>query len=318
MVETASTREAAGRALAELGEEYPGLVVLGGDLNKSTRASLFGARYPDRFFDFGPAEQNIVGVAAGLAASGKIPVVSTFAVFATSRPYDQLRVGVSQPRLNVKVIGSHAGIITGEDGVSAQAIEDVAIMCALPGFTVIVPADAVETAQAVRAAVDSDGPFYIRVSRSPTPVIHRDGYEFVPGRAETVCEGRHATIIACGIMVSAAMDAALDLRAEGIECRVLNAATVKPLDEEAVVRAARETGAIVTVEEHYIMGGLSSLVSQVVAAREPVPVESVALRDYAESGAPAELLVKYRLTSADIAIAVRRVIGRSKTKASGP
>ena len=311
MTEMASTRVIGGQTLVELGDEYPQLVVLGGDLNKSTSASLFAEKFPDRFFDFGPAEQNIVSVAAGMASSGKIPVVSTFAVFATSRPYDQLRVGVAQPRLNVKVVATHSGIITGEDGVSAQCVEDVAIMCALQEFTVIVPADGLEARAAVRAAVENDGPFYIRLSRPATPVVHDNGYDgFELATAETLREGADATIVACGIMVAVAVRAAEALAAEGIECRVLNMATLRPLDERAVSDAARQTGAIVTAEEHYILGGLSSLVSQVVAREAPVPVEAVALRGYAESGSPESLLVKYSLTSTDVEKAVRKAVGR--------
>ena len=252
MAETASTREVAGQTLADLGAEFPDLVVLGGDLNVSTFAFLFGDKYPDRFFDFGPAEQNIVSVAAGMASSGKIPVVSTFAVFSTSRPHDQLRVGVSQPRLNVKVIATHSGIITGEDGVSAHSIEDLALMCALPEFTVVVPADGPEAVHAVRSAVSTKGPFYVRLSRAATPVVHAEDYAFRLGEAETMREGDDAAIVACGIMVGVALDAAETLAAEGISCRVINMATVKPLDERAVVAAARETGAIVTAEEHYV------------------------------------------------------------------
>ena len=188
MVIKASTREVAGNTLADLGEDHPDLVVLGGDLNISTFANRFGAKFPDRFFDFGPAEQNIVSVAAGLASSGKVVVVSTFAVFATSRPYDQLRVGVSQPRLNVKLVATHSGITTGEDGVSAHGIEDMAIMCALPEFRVIAPADTVDTAQAVRCAVETEGPFYIRVSRPDTTVIHDDGSTFVLGKGRDASE----------------------------------------------------------------------------------------------------------------------------------
>ena len=310
MTDMASTRVIGGETLVELGDEYPGLVVLGGDLNVSTSAALFAERYPDRFFDFGPAEQNIVSVAAGMASSGKIPVVSTFAVFATSRPYDQLRVGVAQPRLNVKVVATHAGIITGEDGVSAQCIEDVAIMCALQEFTVIVPADALEARAAVRAAVENDGPFYVRLSRPATPVIHDNEFSFELATAETLRSGTDATIIACGIMVWVAVQAAEVLAADGIECRVLNMATLRPLDEGAVADAARQTGAIVTAEEHYILGGLASLVSQVVSREAPVPVEAVALRGYAESGPPESLLAKYSLTSADVEQAVRKAIGR--------
>ena len=310
MADNASTRQVAGETLVELGAEYPNLVVLGGDLNISTFASLFRDKYPDRFFDFGPAEQNIVSVAAGLASSGKIPVVSTFAVFSTSRPHDQLRVGVSQPRLNVKVMATHSGITTGEDGMSAQSIEDVALMCALPEFTVIVPADAPEAVQAVRSAVETDGPFYIRLSRSATPIVHSNGHNFVLGKAETMREGSDATVIACGIMVNIALEAAETLADDSISCRVINMATVKPLDEEAIVKAGRETGAIVSAEEHYVMGGLGSMVSQVLSREIPVPMESVSLAGYAESGAPDALLSKYGLTSQEVAQAVRKAIGR--------
>ena len=313
MVTKASTREISGKVLVQLGEELPNVVVLGGDLNKSTFINLFGAKYPDRFFDFGPAEQNIVSVAAGMAASGKIPVVSTFTVFATSRPYDQLRVGVSQPRLNVKVVATHSGIITGEDGVSAHGIEDIAIMCALPGFTVVVPADAVETAQVMRRAVEAEGPFYVRLSRPATPVIHDNGFEFLLGKAETVREGGDATIIACGIMVNASLEAADQLAGKGVECRVLNMATVSPLDAAAVVKAARETGAIVTAEEHYILGGLGSLVAQVLSRELPVPLESVALTGYAESGTAEQLLAKYHLTPKDVEDAALKAIARKAT-----
>ena len=312
MVETASTREAAGNALAELGQHHPNMVVLGGDLNISTFANRFGAKYPERFFDFGPAEQNIVSVAAGMASSGKIPIVSTFAVFATSRPYDQLRVGVSQPRLNVKIVATHSGIITGEDGVSAHGIEDIALMCALPEFSVIVPADTVDTVQAIEAAVETDGPFYIRLCRPPTPVIHDNGHRFSLGKAETVREGSDVTIIACGIMVNTALEAAQELTRDGIESRVLNMATIKPLDEQAIIEAAQDTGAIVAAEEHYILGGLASLVSQVTSRELPVPVESVALMGYAESGPPESLLTKYHLTSKDVAQAARKAISRKK------
>ena len=310
MVETASTREVSGQTLAELGDEHPNLVVLGGDLNISTFATLFADRFPDRFFDFGPAEQNIVSVAAGLASSGKIPIVSTFAVFATSRPYDQLRVSVAQPGLNVKVVATHSGITTGEDGVSAHAIEDIALMCALPGFNVVVPADALETVGAIRAVVQTDGPFYVRLSRPPTPVIHRNGFKFVLGRAEKVRDGRDATIVACGVMVAAAIDAAAELAGDGLDCRVLNMSTIKPLDEDAVIDAARETGAIATAEEHYILGGLGSLVSQVVSANAPVPVESVALKGYAESGTGDQLLDKHHLTAKGLTEAVHKCVSR--------
>ena len=313
MANTASTREFAGKTLVELGAEYPDLVVLGGDLNVSTFANLFGEKYPDRFFDFGPAEQNIVSIAAGMASSGKIPVVSTFAVFSTSRPHDQLRVGVSQPKLNVKVVATHSGITTGEDGVSAQSIEDVALMCALPEFTVVVPADAPEAVQAIRAAVTTDGPFYVRLSRSATPVIHDAKYVFGLGKAELVREGSDATIVACGIMVNIALESASTLADDGISCRVLNMSTIKPLDKEAIVKAGRDTGALVSAEEHYVIGGLGSLVSQVLSQEMPVPMESVALTGYAESGSPDELLSKYHLTSSAVTEAVRKAISRKRS-----
>lgn len=310
MTETASTREVAGRTLVDLGKDHPELVVLGGDLNKSTFVNLFGAKFPDRFFDFGPAEQNIVSVAAGMAASGKVPVVSTFAVFSTARPFDQLRLSVSQPNLNVKVVATHAGIITGEDGMSAHAIEDVALMCALPNMTVIVPADGVETAQVIKTVVETEGPFYVRLSRPATPVIHDNGYTFVLGKAERVREGRDVSVIACGIMVDAALQAAESLARQGIQCRVLNMATVKPLDEDSVLSAAVDTGAVVTAEEHYVNGGLGSLVSQFLSTHAPVPVESVALRGYAESGTADELLTKYHLRASDVEEAVRTAVSR--------
>lgn len=310
MSETSSTRLVAGETLVELGRENPDLVVIGGDLNKSTFANKFQAEFPDRFFDFGPAEQNMVGVAAGLAASGKIPVVSTFAVFGTARPFDQLRVGVSQPGLNVKLVLTHAGLLTGEDGSSAQSIEDVAIMSALPSFTVIVPADGPEAARAVRAAVSTKGPFYIRLSRPATPVVHGPDDRFTIGRGEVMREGADATIIAYGIMVHAALVAAESLAADGVSCRVVNMATVSPLDDDVVLAAARETGALVSAEDHLLQGGLGSAVARLLASSLPTPVEMVGLTGYAQSGDPQALLERYGLTPTDVADAVRRAISR--------
>lgn len=311
MVGMASTRQAYGKMLVELGKEYKDIVVLGGDLNKSTVTTLFAQEFPDRFFDFGPAEQNIVSAAAGFASSGKIPFVSTFAVFGTGRPYDQLRVGVAQPHLNVKLALTHAGILTGEDGMSAQSIEDIALMCALPGFTVIAPADAVETDHAVRAAVENDGPFYIRLYRPATPLVHVDDHcSFTLGKAELLREGEDVTIVACGSMVGSALEAANLLRSENISSRVLNMHTLSPIDSEALEKAAIETGAVVTAEEHYVRGGLGSLVAQELSLTHPVPIEMVALRNYAESGKSELLLEKYGLTSAHVAQAVRQVLVR--------
>ena len=307
---TAVTREVFGQTLLELGRQDPNIVVLGGDLNVSTFASLFAREFPDRFFDLGPAEQNIMSMAAGFASTGKTAFATTFAVFGTSRPYDQIRIGIAQPGANVKIVGSHSGIITGEDGISAQSIEDLALMCALPGFRVIVPADGPETAAATRVAAQEPGPFYIRLSRPATPVVHAEGFQFRLGKAETLRSGNDAAIIACGIMVAAALEAADTLAATGVQCRVINMATLKPLDEETVTVAAQETGAIVTAEEHYINGGLGSLVAQTVGRTASVPVEMVALDRYAESGKPDQLLAKYGLTPGDVERAVRRVLER--------
>ena len=312
-METASTRETFGHTLVDLGEKNPNIVVVGGDLNKSTFASLFGQRFPDRFFDLGAAEQNMMSVAAGLALSGKVPFANTFAVFGTSRPYDQIRVGIAQTSANVKIVCTHAGITVGEDGISAQSIEDIALMCALPGFTVVVPADAPEAAEVVRVAAREQGPFYVRLSRSATPVVHNDRSRFELGRAEIMRQGVDVTIVACGIMVATALQAAGHLADTGIDCRVINMATLMPLDEEAITSAAAETGAIVTAEEHYLHGGLGSLVSQTVGQKHPVPVEVVAQDRYAESGKPELLLEKYGLSTASVEEAVRKAFQRKTT-----
>jgi len=310
MTITAASRETYGKTLLELGRENPNVVVLGGDLNKSTFIHLFAQEFPDRFFDVGPAEQNMMSIAAGLANSGKTVFASTFAVFGSGRPYDQIRIGISQPRLNVKIVVTHSGITTGDDGMSAQGIEDLSLMCALPSFTVIVPSDATETIKAVREASDTYGPFYIRLSRAATPVIHEDDFLFKIGAAESMRDGTDATIIACGIMVKTALDAAEILSEEGIQSRVLNMATLQPIDSNAIETAARETGAIVTAEEHLRHGGLGSIVAQVLGEHFPVPLEMIAMRNYAESGSPELLLAKYGLTSEKIAAAVRKAVSR--------
>ena len=309
----ASTREVFGKTLVELGNENPDIVVLGGDLNISTFAHLFAAQFPDRFFDFGPAEQNIMGVAAGLASSGKTPFVSTFAVFGTCRPFDQIRVSIAQPHLNVKIVCTHAGLLTGEDGVSAQGIEDLSLMCSLPGFNVVAPSDAVETVKAIRTAVETPGPFYIRLYRPATPVVHQDGCDFKLGKAELMRSGRDATIIAVGVTVSAALQAADKLEQEGVSCRVLNMHTLRPADDEAILEASVDTGAIITVEEHYLHGGLGSIVAQSLGRNHPVPLEMVALDGYAESGTSDQLLEKYHLTSVDVEKAVKAALARKRS-----
>ncbi len=311
MEQEVSVREAYGKTLLELGMENPDIVVLDADLSRSTMTHFFAREFPERFFDCGIAEQNMVGIAAGLAASGKIPFASTFAVFVPGRCFDQIRMSIAQPELNVKLVVTHGGISVGEDGTSHHSIEDLALIGALPGFTVIVPADAIETAQAVRAAAAHYGPFYIRLCRPKLPLVCSEDYHFNLGKAVTMRQGGDATIIAIGLMVKAALEAAQNLEREGIDCRVLNMSTLKPIDEAAITQAAAETGAIVTAEEHLEHGGLGSMVAQVVARHQPVPMKFVAIKDtYAKSGKPAELLQRYGLTAKDIEQAVKSAIKR--------
>lgn len=307
---TASTRETYGKTLVELGREDPNIVVLGGDLNKSTFIHLFAQEFPDRFFDFGPAEQNIMGVAAGMAASGKTPFVSTFAVFGMCRPFDQVRISIAQPHLNVKIVCTHAGILTGEDGMSAHGIEDLSLACSLPGFNVVAPADSVETVQAVRTAARTPGPFYIRLPRPATPVVHDNGCDFSLGKGEVLRRGQDVTVFTTGVMAASALQAADALTKGGVQCRVVNIHTLSPLDEEVIVNAAQETGAAVTVEEHLVHGGLGSLVAQVLGRTIPIPLEMVALEGYTESGKSDQLIDKYHLSSGDVEAAVKRVLKR--------
>ena len=313
MSQEVSLRETYGKTLVELGRVNPDIVVLDADLCRSTMTQYFHGEFPDRFFDCGVAEQNMIGIAAGLAASGKTPFASTFAVFAPGRCFDQVRMSIAQPELNVKLVVTHGGISVGEDGTSHQSIEDLALIGALPGFSVIVPADAVETAQAVRVAASSYGPFYIRLGRPKLPLVFGEDYRFSLGKAATMKPGQDVTIIAIGIMVSAALEAAANLGQQGIDCRVLNMSTLKPIDEEAIIQAARETGAIVTAEEHLEHGGLGSEVAQVTGRYQPVPLEFVAIKDtYGQSGKDSELLKRYGLTAEGIEAAVRSVIARKK------
>lgn len=304
-------KETYGKTLVELGRENRDIVVLDADLSRSTMTQFFAGEFPDRFFDCGIAEQNMVSIAAGLAASGKLPFASTFAVFVPGRCFDQIRMSIAQPGLNVKLVTTHGGISVGEDGTSHHAIEDLALICSLPGFTVIVPADAIETAQAVRVAAASYGPFYIRLCRPKTPPVYNQDYRFNLGKAVTMRQGTKATIIAIGLVVAGALEAAENLKREGIDCRLLNMSTLKPIDEAAIIKAAAETGAIVTVEEHLEHGGLGSTVARVAARHQPVPMEFVAIKDvYAKSGKFAELLQRYGLMAKDIEQAVRSVIKR--------
>ena len=306
-----SIREAYGKTLVELGKENQNIVVLDADLSKSTMTQFFAKEFPERFFDCGIAEQNMMGIAAGLAASGKTVFASTFAVFASGRCYDQVRMSIAQPGQNVKIVATHSGISVGEDGFSHHSIEDLALACSFPNFTVIVPADAIETSKAVRTATNTYGPFYIRLCRPKAPLVFDDNYRFMLGKAVMMRGGHDVTIIATGLMVAKALDAADELAREGIECRVLNMSTIKPIDEEAIITAAEETGAILTVEEHLQHGGLGSRVAQVVAKRHPVPMSFLAIKDfYSSSGKPEELLEKHGLTVEGIQEEVRSLVPR--------
>ncbi len=312
-MEPVSVREAYGKALLELGMENHDVVVLDSDLSRSTMTAFFAREFPERFFECGIAEQNMIGIAAGMAASGKIAFASTFAVFVPGRCFDQVRMSIAQPGLNVKLVTTHGGISVGEDGTSHQSIEDLSLICSLPGFSVIVPADATETTEAVKAAAAHLGPFYIRLCRPRLPLVYGEDYRFKLGKAVMMRQGGDATIIAIGLMVRAALEAAIELEREGIYCRVLNMSTLKPIDEAAIIRAAAETGAIVTAEEHLEHGGLGSLVAQVVAKNKPVPMEFIAIKDtYAKSGKPSELLERYGLTEKDIERGVKSAIKRKR------
>jgi transketolase len=313
----AATREALGPTLKRLAQEGLPIVVVDADLGVSTTARQFREAYPDRFFSVGIAEQNMIGVSAGLAAAGKTAFCSTFGVFMPGRCFDQIRVSVAQPGLNVKMVASHGGISVGEDGISAHAIEDLALISSLSGVNVIVPADVVEAAQAIEVAARTPGPFYIRTGRPKIPVIYDESYRFQLGKADVLRPGKDATIIALGIMVQPALDAAQALAQEGVDCRVLNMASLRPLDEAAIVAAARETGAIVTAEEHQVHVGMAAMVARVLAANYPAPMGAVGMRDrYAESGRWDQLMERYGLTADAIVQEVKAVLAR-KTGSDG-
>ena len=304
-----ATREAYGKALVELGAEHD-FVVLDADLAEATKTVYFKKTYPERFFDCGIAESNMVGIAAGLAAAGKTVFASSFAMFAAGRAFEQIRNSVAYPHLNVKIAATHAGITVGEDGATHQCLEDLALMRSIPGMTVINPSDALEAAEALKAALLTDGPFYLRFGRYAVPVVHDpDGYKFELGKGEVLREGTDATVVATGFMVPVALDAAEKLAAEGISVRVVNIHTIKPLDTEIIARAAKETGAIVTAEEHNIIGGLGSAVAEAVAEACPVPVLRVGVEDtFGRSGKVPPLLEMYGLTADNIADKVRKAI----------
>lgn len=306
-----ATREAYGAALVEVGAENKKIVVLDADLSKSTKTDGFKKAYPDRFFNVGIAEQNLISVGAGLAAAGKIPFVSSFAMFAVGRAFEQVRNAVCYPKLNVKICATHAGLTVGEDGATHQSLEDIACMRAVANMTVVVPADAAETKAVIKWAANYVGPVYVRLGRAGVEDVTPEGYEFKPGKATTLRDGEAATIIACGALVGPAMEAAETLASEGIDVRVINMASIKPLDVDAVAKAAKETGAIVTAEEHNIYGGLGAAVAEAVTETVPVPVERVGVKDtFGESGTPKELMAKYGLSAEYIVTAVRKVLER--------
>jgi len=314
----AATRDAYGRTLVELGRKYKDIVVLDADLSGSTRTKWFAKEFPDRFFNCGIAEQNLITIAAGLATCGKIPFVSTFAVFATERAYNQIRQVIAYPKLNVKIVCTHSGITVGPDGASHQTTFDIALMRVLPNMTVLVPADAPETTAAVNAIVEYDGPVYMRLGRTPVQTLYEEDYsykgkkqKFEIGKSIELRPGDDVAIICNGIMVAEAMDAAEVLSSDGIDARVINMHTVKPIDERAILETAQETGAIVTAEEHSIIGGLGGAVAEVLVRKNPVPVEMVGVKDvFAESGKHEELQKIYGLTSKEIRSAAKRAVER--------
>ncbi len=310
------TRDGYGEGLVLLGHSNERVVVLSADLTESTRSHKFASAFPERFIQVGVAEQNMVTIAAGLAASGKIPFTASYATFSPGRNWEQIRTTVAYSNSNVKIAGHHAGLSVGPDGATHQALEDIATMRVIPNMRVIVPADAIEARKATVAAGNIMGPVYLRFSREKTPVFTTEKTPFLPGRAETIWQGKKPTvaIIGCGPILYTALLAARELRKEKVEVIVINMHTIKPIDEKAIVAAAKKCGAIVTVEEHQVAGGLGSAVAEVLARKAPAPVEFIGMHDsFGESGTPAELLTKHGMSTADIMAAVRRAHSRRAT-----
>ena len=309
MAETMATRQAYGKTLIELGEKYPQLVVMDADLSKSTMTAEFGKTYPDRFFNMGIAEQNLYGAAAGLALSGKIVCASTFAMFATGRAFEIIRNSIGYTRANVKICATHAGITVGEDGASHQTFEDIALMRTIPGMTVINPSDGVSAKKLLEQAVAMEGPCYVRLGRAKVPVFYEDSDQLTLGRGNLVRDGKDVTIVATGLMVNEAMIAKDMLKEEGISARVINIHTIKPIDKDIILKAAEETGAIVTAEEHSIIGGLGSAVTEVVCEGKPVPVVRVGVEDkFGGSGPAVEMLKIYGLCASNIVEKAKKAI----------
>ena len=304
-----ATRESYGEALIQIGYENKNIVVLDADLSKSTKTNGFKKEFPDRFFNAGIAEQNLMGMAAGMSNIGLVPFASTFAVFATGRAFEIIRNSICYPKANVKIAATHAGITVGEDGGSHQSIEDIALMCSLPNMTVIVPADHREAMEATKAAAMMEGPVYLRFGRCNTEDIFDDSYKFEIGKGTEIKKGDDAAIIATGMMVQKAIEAAKYLESEGIRVRVINISTIKPIDKEIIIKAAKETKGIVTAEEHSIIGGLGSMVSSVVCDKYPCKVKMIGIEDkFGESGTPDELMEKFKLTSDAISESIKEII----------
>ena len=317
MAEVQSLREAFGRALVAAGGRRDDLVVLDADVAGGTCTAHWKQAFPGRFYDFGIAEQNMMAAAAGLATTGLVPFVTTFAVFATMRSLEQLRTFIAYPRLNVKIAGSHCGVDAGPDGATAQAIEDLAITRAIPNLAVVVPADPVEMASAVEAVLDHHGPVYLRTGRSPLPVLFGAGHRFVLGKAQVLEEGSDVTLVAAGTMVHRTLAAAATLRRAGVRARVVNCPTLKPLDVDCLVDSASRTGAVVTAEDHSVVGGLGGAVAEALATHCPVPMAMVGVRDrFGASGEPEELAVHFGLGAADIVAAARQLVGAKAARRS--
>lgn len=307
-IEKIATRQAYGEALVEIGARNKNLVVMDADLSGSTKTAMFAGKYPDRFFNMGIAEQNMYGAAAGLALSGKVVCASTFAMFATGRAFEIIRNSIGYTGANVKICASHAGITVGEDGASHQTFEDIALMRTIPQMMVVNPSDAVATKKLMAQIIETEGPCYFRVGRAAVPVFYGEEDEIILGKGNKVREGKDVTIIATGIMVSEAVTAADALAAEGIEAEVIDIHTIKPIDEEIIIESAKKTGAVVTAEEHGIIGGLGDAVAQVLVKNYPCPMEMVGQLDtFGESGKPDELRKKYHMTAEDIVIAAKKL-----------
>lgn len=312
-LEQKPTRNGYGEGLVELGRKNPNVVVLCADLTDSTRSGMFRQAFPERFIECGIAEQNMLGLAAGLALVGKIPFVSTYAVFCPGRNWDQLRISVAYNKANVKLTGAHAGVSVGQDGATHQGLEDIAITRCLPNMTILAPCDALETKKATIAAGQIEGPVYLRFAREATPVFTTEKTPFKIGQAEIFQEGADVAIIACGPTVHEALLAAHDLEKDGISVAVVNNHTVKPMDEKTIIEIAKKTGAVVTAEDHQVMGGMGSAVAELLAKNQPVPIEMIGVQDrFGESGAPEELMKEFHLLADDIKEAVKRVLKRKE------